>query len=75
MSAVTPGDRLLRRPPAAVTDLLLHLSKEARRRDRADERLFGRLGRDTWHCRGNAFDSRQLARDLHRVRPSFSDDT
>jgi hypothetical protein len=44
-------------------DLLLVRSKEARRRDRADERLFGRFRADT-RCSG---DGGQLARDLRRL--------
>src|SRR6266436_9439405 len=47
-------------------DLLLHARKEARRREHADERLFGCLCRDTRRS-GGALDSRQLARDLRRV--------
>ena len=36
----------LRQPPSSVTDLLLHVRKEARCRELADERLFGRLCHD-----------------------------
>jgi hypothetical protein len=57
----------LRQPPASVTDLLLRFSKEARRRERTDESLFGRFCRNTWRSGSGALDSRQLARHLRRV--------
>ena len=47
--------------------LLFRFSKEARRRERADESLFGRFCRNTWRSRSGALDSRQLARHLRRV--------
>src|SRR6202040_990448 len=58
---------VLEASPVSVTDLLLRFSKEARRRERADESLFGRFCRNTWRSGSGALDSRQLARDLRRV--------
>src|ERR1700730_6361688 len=45
MIAVTPGADF--EAMSDVRQLLLNVSKEARRRERANERLFGRLGYDT----------------------------
>src|SRR3984893_17487696 len=59
INSTTSGDH--RKP------VLLLVRKEPRRRQRADERLFGRLCRDIRRSGGGALDSRQLARDLRRV--------
>jgi hypothetical protein len=52
---------------APASDLLLHVSEEAWRRQRADERLFGHRSGGARRSGGGALDSRQLARDLRRV--------
>src|SRR5216683_875467 len=49
-----------RQRAAPASDLLLHVSEEARRRQRADERLFG-------HRSGDASDRGRLACDVQSV--------
>jgi hypothetical protein len=66
MTAVAPRTRL-ETTIGGCDRLILHVRKEARRLQRADERLFGRLCRGTRGFGGGALDSRQLARDLRRI--------
>ena len=50
-----------------ATDLLLHVSEEARRQKPADKRLFGHQSLGTRYSGGDASDSGRHARDLRRV--------
>src|ERR1700722_13856080 len=52
---------------APASDLLLHVSEEAWRRQRADERLFGPRRGGTRRSGGDASDRGHLACDLRRV--------
>src|SRR5258708_10319794 len=56
-----------RQRAAPARDLLLHVSEEARRRQRADQRLFGHPSGGTRRSGGDASDRGHLACDLRRV--------